>query len=136
MGCQKVNLRVEVKDTTRRKGDQVQVFLAEETQDTVAASSGDSLSAKKKNPPPANGQYTFKREGAKARIRLHIAYRRQKRVMLYTHHCLCQPLYLPKARSCLWIFGLRMNMLPERQLRSYGMISPISSRIYLPIGAS
>ncbi|WP_340401278.1 endo-1,4-beta-xylanase [Paenibacillus sp. FSL H8-0079] len=65
--AKKVNLRVEVKDTTRRKGDQVQVLLAEETQGTVAASSGDILFAKKKNPPPVNGQYTFKREGGKGK---------------------------------------------------------------------
>lgn len=65
--AKKVNLRVEVKDTTRRKGDQVQVFLAEETKGTVVATSGDILSAKKKNPPSANGQYTFKREDSKGK---------------------------------------------------------------------
>lgn len=67
MGCQKVNLRVEVKDTTRRKGDQVQVFLAEEIKGTGAATSEADLSAKKKNPPSANGQYTFKRDGGKGK---------------------------------------------------------------------
>ncbi|WP_440118185.1 endo-1,4-beta-xylanase [Paenibacillus sp. QZ-Y1] len=65
--AKKVNMRVEVKDTTRRKGDQVQVFLAEDVKDAVAATSEDNLSAKKKNPPPANGQYTFKREGSKGK---------------------------------------------------------------------
>ncbi|WP_091014647.1 endo-1,4-beta-xylanase [Paenibacillus amylolyticus] len=65
--AKKVNLRVEVKDTTRRKGDQVQVFLAEEVKGTGAATSEADLSAKKKNPPSANGQYTFKRDGGKGK---------------------------------------------------------------------
>ncbi|QOS77886.1 endo-1,4-beta-xylanase [Paenibacillus sp. JNUCC31] len=63
----KMNLRVEVKDTTHRKGDQVQVFLAEDTKDTGAAASGDVSLAEKKHPSPANGQYTFKREGSKGK---------------------------------------------------------------------
>ncbi|WP_458126105.1 endo-1,4-beta-xylanase [Paenibacillus sp. Z3-2] len=68
--AKKVNLRVEVKDTTRRKGDQLQVFLTEETQGTAAAPSGEILSAKKKNPPSTNGQYTFKREGSKGKDKI------------------------------------------------------------------
>ncbi|WP_458461876.1 endo-1,4-beta-xylanase [Paenibacillus sp.] len=68
--AKKVNLRVEVKDTTRRKGDQVQVFLAEETQGTAAAASEEILSANKKNPPSSNGQYTFKREGSKGKDKI------------------------------------------------------------------
>ncbi|PQP82480.1 hypothetical protein C0Q44_13650 [Paenibacillus sp. PCH8] len=63
----KVNLRVEVQDTTRRKGDQVQVFLGEEVVGNVNRTSTDNVSAKKKDPQPGNGQYTFKRDGGKGK---------------------------------------------------------------------
>lgn len=52
----KLNLRIEVKDATRFKGDQVEAFV-----------SSEDLTANKKNSTPKDGQYLFNRDGSKGK---------------------------------------------------------------------
>ncbi|WP_164848652.1 endo-1,4-beta-xylanase [Paenibacillus sp. DCT19] len=65
----KVNLRIEIQDTSRHKGDQVQVFLEEELYEATEGAGNDFTvtSKKKKEPKPLNGQYTFERDGGKGK---------------------------------------------------------------------